>query len=107
MQNTKKAPIFSEAKQFLVSLTSEAGMDILPPKSRGEILEDLAMRLDAKLTLAALEALPTDKVSEFKRLLSQKQTPAQILSFLNKNIANIGEFYSLAISDFRKLYLGK
>lgn len=82
-------------------------MDVLPPESRRKILDDLAIRLDTKLTLAALEALPADKFVELKRLLSRKKSPAQISDFLNKNVPNVGEVYALALSDFKKLYLGK
>ena|SRR3990167_8258167 len=105
MPNSK--PVSGEAHSFLLRLMVQAGLEILPPNIRDEILSELAMRLDAKLTLAALEALPDDRVGEFKKLLVQKRTSSQISDFLNKNIVNIGEIYSLAFVDFEKQYLGR
>ncbi len=99
--------VSGEARAFLVGLMQEAGLDILPPENREKIFSELAVRLDAKLTLAALESLPDEVVGEFKSLLSRDKTPFQISGFLNKNIPNIGEIYAKAFADFRKVYLGR
>lgn len=91
----------------MTGLMQEAGLDILPPENREKIFSELVIRLDAKLTLAALESLPNEKLKEFKSLLSQDKTPSQISGYLNKNIPNIEEVYALAFADFRKVYLGR
>lgn len=105
MPSVKKFPISPEARRFLAGLTLEAGMDILPPKLRENLLEELAKRLDAKLTIAALSALPSDKVTGFENLLLKKAPAAKLEQYLKDNCLDIGSVYSQALIDFRNTYL--
>jgi len=99
--------ISKETRKFVYGLMQEADLDILPPGLSQKIYGDLLLRLDAKLTIAALAALPDVKVNHFKKLLSENKTPSQVSDFLNKNVPNIGEVYETAFWDFRKVYLGR
>ncbi len=103
----KNKHVSREVREFVYGLMQEADLDILPPDLCQKIYNELLIRLDAKLTIAAVGALPDDKVSQFKKLLSENKTTSQVSNFLNENIPNVGEVYATAFSDFRKVYLGK
>ncbi len=103
----KSKQVSTEVREFVYGLMQEADLDILPPNLKQKIYNDLLTRLDAKLTIAALSALPNKKIDLLKRLLLENKTPFQVSDFLEKNVANIGEVYSMAFADFRKVYLGK
>ena len=77
----------------------------VPSDVRESILVELANRLDAKLTLAALDALPNDKIVGFDKLLTQKSTSGTLAMYLEKNIPQIGQIYEKALVDFKKAYL--
>lgn len=98
-------PISGEAKNFLLNLLEEAGIDVVPTSVRERMLADLAKRLDAKLTLAALAVLPEEKVAEFEDMLSGNQSVLEISGYLEENIPNIAEVYAKALVEFKRSYL--
>jgi len=80
-------------------------MDIVPAQVREKMLSDLAKRLDAKLTLAALSVLPEGKIQEFEDLVSQNKSTVEIPDFFFENIPNVAQVYAQALVEFRKSYL--
>lgn len=96
--------ISKEAREFLLNLLEEAGMDIVPASLREKMLADLAKRLDAKLTLAALAALPSEKIAEFEDMLSDSKSVLEIADYLNENVPNIAQVYAQALVEFKRSY---
>ena len=103
--NKAQFPLSKEAKNFLLNLLEEAGIDPVSEEMRDEILADLAKRLDAQLTLAAIAALPEDKVEEFEDLVGQEKSVLEIPDYLERNIPNIAEVYAKALVEFKRSYL--
>lgn len=103
----KHYPVPTDAREFLTGLLEEAGMDIVPPQVREKLFVELAQRLDAKLTLAALVAMPNKKVPSFEKLLSAKAPVFEVTQFLDENVPNIEHVYAQAIVEFRNSYLNK
>jgi hypothetical protein len=101
----KALPISAEAKKFLINLLEEAGMDVVSKELRDKMLADLAKRLDARLTLAAISALPEEKVDKFEDMLSENKSVLEIVDFLSDNVPNIAEVYAKALVEFKRSYL--
>lgn len=100
-------PISKEAQNFLLNLLEEAGIDPFPKELRNMVLADLAKRLDSRLTLAALEALPEDKIEEFEDLVSTNKSVLEISDYLSENIPNVANVYAKALVEFKRSYLEK
>lgn len=98
-------PISKDARSFLEELLEVAGMSIVPPEVREKMLVDLAKRLDAKLTLAAISALPDCEIGTFEELLSRNAPVSKLTKFLGENVPNIADVYAQALVDFKKNYL--
>lgn len=98
-------PISKEARDFLLNLLEEAGMDLVPAIVRERMIVDLAKRLDAKLTLAAIAALPEDKIEEFEDLIGERKSVLEISDYLEENIPNVFAVYAQALIEFKRSYL--
>ena len=103
----KKFPISTDAREYLEALLEEAGMSIVPPEIREEMLIELARKLDAKLTLAALSSMPDEKVRVFADLLASKEHVSKVTSFINKNVPNVEKIYAQALVEFRTAYMAR
>ena len=100
-------PISKEAQNFLLNLLEEAGIDPFPKDLKNMVLADLAKRLDTRLTLAALEALPEDKITEFEDMISTNKSVLEVSDYLNENIPNVAQVYAKALVEFKRNYLEK
>lgn len=71
------------------------------------MLADLAKRLDARLTLAALESLSEEKIGEFEDMVSTTKSVLEITDYLSENVPNVAEVYAKALIEFRNSYLNR
>jgi len=93
-------------KKFLQDLLLEAGMGELPEADRASMLDDLYVRLEDKLMLAVLEALPDDKRADFQdRIEADDMSAQQVEQYIRESLPNYQQVFSQAFVEFREVYL--
>lgn len=95
-----------EIHDYLKQLLVDAGQTDLGTELEETMIQDLATRLEDRLTLAAVEKLPQDKQEELTNLAADKENAKQVMEFLQKNIPDYDEVFAQALADFREIYLG-
>lgn len=91
--------------QFVDRLVQEKAFTNLSAEVLAQIKEDLKARVEDKINIAILGALPPDKLAEFESLLDQKSDARKIQSFCRGQIANLDEVLAAALLEFRSTYL--
>ncbi len=93
-------------KKFLEGLLVEAGMSELPEAEREQMIQDLYIRLEDKLMLSVLEALPEDKRADFQgRIEADDMSAEQVEQYIRENLPNYQQVFAQAFAHFRELYL--
>ena len=93
-------------KKFLQDLIAEAGMNQLPQEEQDKMVEDLYVRLEDRLMLAVLDALPEDKRADFQgRIEADDMTAEQVEQYIRDNLADYQQVFAMAFADFRQVYL--
>lgn len=95
-----------EIHEYLKQLLVDAGQTDLGAELEETMIQDLATRLEDRLTLAAVEKLPQEKQEELVALAAEKENAQQVMEFLQKNIPDYDEVFAQALTEFREVYLG-
>ncbi len=96
-----------QVRVFINDLLKQSGVELTPPDVREQMIDQLEKRLEAKLTLAAINNLPEDKIAEFKSLLADNASEQVLTAYLNNNIPDINLIFEKAQEEFRNLHIGK
>ena len=81
-------------------------MGELPEDEQKSMVEDLYIRLEDKLMLSVLEALPDDKRADFQgRIEADDMTAEQVEQYIRENLPNYQQVFAKAFADFREMYL--
>lgn len=93
-------------KKFLQDLLLEAGMGELPEADRESMLNDLYVRLEDRLMLAVLDALPDDRRADFQsRIEADDMSAEQVEQYIRENLPSYQQVFAQAFAEFRQLYL--
>lgn len=95
-----------EIHEYLKQLLVDAGQTDLGEDLEEVMIQDLATRLEDRLTLAAVEKLPQEKQEELTTLAAEKENAQLVMEFLQKNIPDYDEVFAQALAEFREVYLG-
>lgn len=91
---------------FVNRLLEERGIEKLEPEILSQARKDLRERLDDKIRMAMLFAMPSPKLEEFKAMMATA-SDAEVQKFCQDNIVNLDEVVSVALYEFRQTFLGK
>jgi len=93
-------------KKFLTDLIKEAGMGALPQADQDKMIDELYVRLEDRLMLAVMEALPEQKKIEFQNKVEADEMDAkQVEEYIRQNVPNYEQVFAKAFAEFRELYL--
>jgi len=93
-------------KKFLQDLIVEAGMSELPAEEQQKMVEDLYVRLEDRLMLAVLDALPDDRRADFQgRIEADDMTSEQVEQYIRENLPDYQVVFGRAFGEFRDIYL--
>ena len=79
--------------------------DKIPPEVAEQMKSDMRERLDDRINLAILDAMPPEKVEEFDRLMASA-SDQELQTFCQKNIPQYEAVLANAMVNFRQIYLG-
>ncbi|EKD47870.1 MAG: hypothetical protein ACD_65C00243G0002 [uncultured bacterium] len=93
-------------KKFLTDLIKEAGMGALPQADQDKMIDELYVRLEDRLMLAVMEALPDQKRVDFQAKIETDEMDAkQVEDYIRQNVPNYEQVFAKAFAEFRELYL--
>lgn len=94
-------------KRFLEGLMAEAGTNQLPADEQKTMMDELYVRLEDRLVLAVMDALPEDKKTEFQGMLDgdEIESPEQVQEYIVKNLPGYEQVFVAAFASFREDYL--
>lgn len=88
---------------------TEAGTAQLPAEEQKAAMDDLYVRLEDRLVMSVMNALPEDKQAEFQGMIDggDVETPEQVQQYIVGNLPNYQEVFVAAFGQFREEYLGQ
>lgn len=95
----------TEIRKYLKQLLADAGQKNLDAALEEQMINDLNVRLEDRLILAAIDNLTQEQQNEFGRMAEDKVEPAKMQAYLQKNIPNYDNVFAQALIDFRETYL--
>jgi len=95
----------SEIRAYLEDILRAANMPNIPEPQKENMIQELYSRLDQFLITTIAEYLPEDKVEEFAKMADTNPTAEQIQQYLQANVPNVQDVFTVAFAQFRKLYL--
>ena len=98
--------MLTEINDFLKQLLKDAGQTGLSGEVEKQMLNDLSVRLEDRLILAAMEKLTPPQQDDLSKMAERNESPDAMRIFLEKNIPNYEQVFAKAMEDFREVYLG-
>lgn len=95
-------------EQFIEDVLKEKGLPPdIDPAVRQQMVSDLSDRALNLINKRLVDALPDDKVSELEKLIDANPDDKEVFSkFIDENVPDKQQVVTLALSEFRSLYLG-
>ncbi|MSU76052.1 hypothetical protein EXS54_01075 [Patescibacteria group bacterium] len=93
-----------DLNQFTAQLISEKGLTNLEPEVREQMQKDLVSRIEDRINVAILKAMPEEKRRGFESLLDTG-TQEDIQAYCQKEIPNLSELVAAELLAFRRTWL--
>jgi len=94
-----------DIKQFLLSIITEANLQLPEENQKEQVVQELYDQLDQFMLSTIIENLPEDKLTGFNELALQGAKRDQLEEYLKANIPNYQEVFAQALIAFHDTYL--
>lgn len=94
-----------ELHNFLKDMLLEAGQVELTPEVEQAMIEDLGVRLETHLLMAAVSNLTEEQNVALENMVEAQNTSEEIQAFLESSIPNYNDVFAEALLGFRALYV--
>lgn len=101
---TSSSPSTLDLSTFAEKLLADRGVQGIDPEVLNEMKEDLQQRVEERVNLTLVRAMPPEKMEEFERLVNSGDME-QIAAFCTQNIPNLEQVIASELLNFRTSYL--
>lgn len=95
----------SNLDTFVDDLITEKGFPDLTQEMREDIAVHIKQRLDEYIMARSLAQFSNEEIEQFKHLLSEKKTKAELQQFAMDHVPDFPNFLITTIAQFREAYL--
>jgi hypothetical protein len=92
---------------FLDSCLFDKGIKDIPESLKGEMITDLADRLQQWLMQAVFMHLPEEAAPDMEKLMDRGAPQEEIMGFLQTRVPGINKIFEEEMIKFKQAYLGK
>lgn len=94
-------------QNFVLDLLKKAGLDNMPEDFKKEYTEKLAVEVERRLGVMAMEELDAKGLEDFEAFMTAQETPKSedFLEFFNSHISDFNEKTSKTLDEFAQEFL--
>ncbi len=89
---------------FIEGILFEKGADALPQEVQDQMKQDLLERVERRINIAMLAAMPPEEVVNFEKILDAGSDTA-VQAFVARHVPHADEVIAKELVEFKSLYL--
>jgi len=107
MNTDQKQPVQipAEIRAYLEDLLYRAGMTNIDSVVKEAMIQELFTELDTFLMTKIIDYLPVEKMDEFTKLLESRPAQQTMQYYLQENLPNAQDVFTVAFGEFRDMYI--
>lgn len=94
-----------EVRKYLDGLLDEAGVSGVDEATRETLVQELFIQLDDAIIDKVVDYLPVEKLDAFTAFMQGNPSRDQLEKYLQENVPNTQDVFTVAFADFRDAYL--
>ena len=89
---------------FIDQILFDKGADVLPQEVQDQMKQDLLERVERRINIAMLAAMPPEEVVNFEKILDAGSDTA-VQAFVARHVPHADEVIAKELVEFKSLYL--